>query len=184
MAAPIATTFFSRCLMPMPEPQYHWYAIATRSRHEKAVAEQLWQKEIECFLPLREVLSQWKDRRKKVQLPLFPGYLFVHVPMKLRRLDILKVPSVVRIIGFNGEPASIPDTQIQSVKKLVFSTLLYDPYPYIAEGDRVEIIRGPLKSLQGTLLEKKGRYKFILSVDLIQQAVACEVDSCDIEKIG
>jgi len=168
---------------PAAEPKSDWYAVTTRSRHEKVVAEQLWQKEIECFLPLRDVLSQWKDRRKKVQFPLFPGYLFVKVHMKDRRVDILKVPSVASIVGLNGHPLPIPAEQLDSVKRLVFSTLPYDPYPYIVKGDRVEIIRGALQGLQGILLEKKGRYRFILSVDLIQQAIACEVDSCDVEKI-
>ena len=168
----------------MFEHEVNWYAVTTRSRHEKAVAEQLWQKEIECFLPLREVISKWKDRRKKVQFPLFPGYLFVHVPVQERRLDILKVPSVVRIIGFEGEPGPIPEMQIEAVKRLVFSTLHYDPYPYIGKGDRVEIIRGPLKGLPGILIEKKGTYKFILSIDLIRQGVTCEVDSCDVVKVS
>ncbi len=164
--------------------EVNWYAVTTRSRHEKVVAEQLWQKDIECFLPLREVLSKWKDRYKKVQFPLFPGYLFVKVPMQKRRLDILQVSSVVRIIGCNGESDAIPEVQLQAVKRLVFSTLPHDPYPYIVEGDRVEIVRGPLRGLQGILTEKKGVYKFILSVDLIQQAVACEIDACDVVKIG
>ncbi len=168
----------------MGASEVNWYAVTTRSRHEKAVAEQLWQKEIECFLPLHEVVSKWKDRFKKVQFPLFPGYLFVHVPIQERRLDILKVPSVVRIIGFNGEPESIPEAEVQAVKQLVFSTLPYDPYPYIVKGNRVEIVRGPLRGLQGSLVEKKGTLRFILSIDLIQEAVACEVDACDVVKIG
>ena len=168
---------------PAAQPKSDWYAVTTRSRHEKVVAEQLWQKEIECFLPLRDVLSKWKDRRRKVQFPLFPGYLFVNVQMRCRRVDILKVPSVASIVGLNGHPLPIPAEQVDSVKRLVFSTLPYDPYPYLVEGDRVEITRGALKGLQGVLLEKKGRYRFILSVDLIQQAIACEVDSCDVEKI-
>jgi len=167
----------------MSASELNWYAVTTRSRHEKVVAEQLWQKEIECFLPLHEVISKWKDRLKKVQFPLFPGYLFVHVPIQERRLDILKVPSVVRIIGFNGEPVSIPGPEVQAVKQLVFSTLPYDPYPYIVKGNRVEIVRGPLRGLQGNLVEKKGAFRFILSIDLIQQAVACEVDACDVVKI-
>jgi len=95
----------------MSSSELHWYAVTTRSRHEKVVAEQLWQKEIECFLPLREVISKWKDRKKKVQFPLFPGYLFVHVPIQERRVDILKVPSVVRIIEFNGKPVAIVGLQ-------------------------------------------------------------------------
>lgn len=167
----------------MAEEKKHWYAIYTRSRHEKVVAEELWQKKMEVFLPLRNIVSQWKDRRKEVQFPLFPGYLFVHVPIRQRRLDILKVPSVVRIIGFNNEPEPIPEEQIQAVKTLVFSELPYDPFPEIVVGDRVLVKRGPLRGLVGTLVEKKNRYKFVISVDLIQQAVACEISAADVEKI-
>lgn len=83
---------------------------------------------MEVFLPLHEKVSQWKDRKKMIQVPLFPGYLFVHVPLKDRRLDILKVNSVVRIIGFNSQPVWINEEQIQAVKTLVFSTLPLDPY--------------------------------------------------------
>lgn len=165
------------------EQEIRWYALHTRSRHEKVAAEELWKRQIECFLPLREVVSKWKDRRKRVQFPLFPGYLFVHTQIHQRRLDIVKVPAVVRILGLHGEPLPIPDDQIQAVKTLVFSTLEYDPYPYLGEGARVRILRGPLRGLQGILLEKKNRYTFILSIDLIQKSVACEVDAADVEKI-
>jgi len=167
----------------MQEEPLQWFAVATRSRHEKVVAEQLWQKQIECFLPLREVVSHWKDRRKKVQFPLFSGYLFVHVPIRQRRLDILKVPSVVRVVGFQGEPEPIPEDQIQAVRKLVFSQLPYDPFPYLLEGDLVEIVRGPLRGMVGRLIEKKSKYKFVLSVDLIQQAVSCEIEASDVRKL-
>ncbi len=107
----------------------------------------------------------------------------MHVLLKERKLDILKVPSVVSIIGFNGVPEPIPDEQIQAVKTLVFTAMEYDPYPYLTKGDRVEIIRGPLCGLTGFLMEKKNRYKFIVSVNLIQQSVACEIDAGDVEKI-
>lgn len=167
----------------MLDNDLRWYAVYTRSRHEKVVAEELWKKQIEVFLPLHDKVSQWKDRKKTIQLPLFPGYLFVHAPLRDRRLDVLKVDSVVRIIGFNNEPVAIPDEQIQAVKTLVFSTLVFDPYPYLVVGDRVEIVRGPLKGLRGILLEKKNRLKFILSVDLILKSVACEVDASDVEKV-
>jgi transcription antitermination factor NusG len=164
------------------EPDPRWYALYTRSRHEKIVADQLCRKSIECFLPLRESLSYWKDRKKKVQFPLFPGYVFVHAPIRQRRLEILKVASAVRLIEFNGEPVAIPEDQIESVQRLVFSTLPYDPYPDIVQGDRVEVIRGPLQGLEGTLVRKKNADRFVLSVDLIQQAVACEIDACDVVK--
>ncbi|MGH9342096.1 MAG: transcription termination/antitermination protein NusG [Acidobacteriota bacterium] len=160
-----------------------WYAVHTRSRHEKVTAEQLWQKRIECFLPLHEAVSQWKDRKKRVQFPLFPGYLFVRASIKDSKLDIVKVPSVVRIIGFNGQAMPIPEDQIQAVKTLVFSKLPLDPHPFLAEGDRVRIKVGPLRGLEGILVEKKSKFKFVLAVDLIQQAVSCGVDAGHVEKI-
>ena len=86
----------------------NWYAVYTRSRHEKVAAEELWHREVEVFRPYRNVISKWKDRRKEVQFPLFPGYLFTRCDIQRQRLDILKVPAVVRIIGFNNEPEPIP----------------------------------------------------------------------------
>ncbi len=163
--------------------QVNWYAVHTKPRHEKSVAEQLCRRDIECFLPLREVLSKWKDRRKLVQFPLFPGYLFVHASIRRSRLDIIKVDSVVRILGFNGAPEPIPHQQIESVKQLVYSTLAYDPYPHLAAGDRVRIVRGPLRGLEGILIEKRKGCRFVLNVDLIQQSVSCEIDSSDVEKL-
>ena len=164
------------------ETDLHWYAVSTRSRHEKVAAEELWLRKVECFLPLHERISKWKDRRKTVQFPLFPGYLFVRASIARQRLDILKVPAVVRIIGFQGGAEPIPDEQIQAVKKLVFHRLELDPHPYLAAGDRVRITRGPLRGLEGVLLEKKNRFTFVLSIDLIQQSVACEIDAADVVK--
>jgi len=167
----------------MGSEEKNWYAVYTKSRHEKVVAEELWQKEIEVFLPLRSIVSKWKDRRKEVQFPLFPGYLFVNVPIRERRLDIIKVPSVVRIIGYENEPIPIPTDQIVAVRTLVFSELPYDPFPDIAVGSRVRVKRGPLRGLDGVLVEKKSNCRFVISIDLIQQAVACEIDAADVEKI-
>ncbi len=147
------------------------------------VAEELWRRQIECFLPLRDVVSKWKDRRKVVQFPLFPGYLFVHTDVTRRRLDIVKVNSVVRILGFNGKAEPVPTEQIQAVKTLVYSELPYDPFPDLAVGNQVRIVRGPLRGLVGTLIEKKNIYKFVLTVDLIRQSVACEIDAADVEKV-
>ena len=121
-------------------------------------------------------------RTKKLE-PLFPGYLFVHVPMTERRLDIVKVPSVVRIVGSNNGPEPIPDEQIQSLKHFVFAEIPLNPYPYLKEGDEVRIIRGALKGLRGILVEKKSQFRFVLSVDLIQQSVSCEIDAEDCEKV-
>ena len=160
-----------------------WYVIYTRSRHEKVVAEQLWQKGIECFLPLYEKVSKWKDRRKLVQLPLFPGYLFVRTNITERRLDILKVPSVVGIVGSAGRPEPIEAAQIKAVQNLALRKIPLDPHPYLATGQRVRITRGSLNGLEGILLEKRNRFRLVLSIDLIRQSVACEVDASDVEAI-
>ncbi|MEJ2083816.1 MAG: hypothetical protein P8Y94_17050, partial [Acidobacteriota bacterium] len=93
------------------------------------------------------------------------------------------VPSVVRIIGFNNEPAPIPAEQVDAVKTLVFSKLPYDPFPEMVVGDRVRVRRGPLRGLAGYLIEKKSRFRFVITVDLIQQAVCCEIDAADVEKL-
>ncbi len=161
-----------------------WYAIYTRSRHEKVVEQELRRKEIETFLPLREILSQWKDRKQRVQVPLFAGYVFVRVPLQQRRLDILKVLGVSRIIGINNNPEPIPDEEIEAVQKFLNTTIKYDPYPYLNIGQRVEIKRGALNGLQGILIKKKNKFKFILSVHLIQQSVALEIDASDVEPVG
>ena len=161
-----------------------WYAVYSRSRHEKTVCEELQRRGIETFLPLREILSQWKDRKRRIQIPLFGGYVFVHVPIRQRRLDILKVPGVVRIVGLNNTPEPVPDAEIESVQVFLKTTIRYDPYPYLAVGRRVEIRRGALKGLQGILIKKKNKFKFVLSVHLIQQSVALEIDASDIEPTG
>lgn len=166
----------------MDEPEC-WYAVYSRSRHEKVVEQELQRKGIETFLPLREILSQWKDRKQRVHVPLFSGYVFVHVPVRQRRLDIMKVPGVVRIVGFNNIPETIPDEEIEAVQAFLQTTIKYDPYPYLNVGRRVEIRRGSLKGLQGILVKKKNKFKFILSVHLIQQSVALEIDASDVEPI-
>jgi transcription antitermination factor NusG len=167
----------------MDDPQ-RWYAVYTRSRHEKIVQQELQRKAIETFLPLREILSQWKDRKQRIQVPLFSGYVFVHVPIQERRLDIVKVPGVVRIIGFDNRPEPIPDKEIEAVQTFLATTIKYDPYPYLNVGQRVEVRRGPLKDLEGILIKKKNKFKFILSVHLIQQSVALEIDASDVEPRG
>lgn len=157
-----------------------WYAVYTVVRHEKAANAALREKKIETFLPLREVLSQWKDRKKKVLLPLFPGYLFVHTTLE-DKLDILNTPGVVRILGFSGTPAPIPDDQIESIKTLLESRVPFDPYPYLEEGKRVTVTHGPLSGIVGRIVEKRGLKRLILSVDLIKRAVSVEVDIGEVE---
>ena len=113
------------------EQDVRWYALWTRSRHEQVVREQLEQKHIESFLPTVTRWSRWKDRKKKIDWPLFPGYCFARFNLR-ERLPILKCAGVVNIISFEGEPAPIPEHEIDAIRMLIESELAYDPCPMIA----------------------------------------------------
>lgn len=157
-----------------------WFAVWTRSRHEQVVREQIQEKGIEAFLPTVTKWSRWKDRRKKVDWPLFPGYCFARFD-PADRLSVLKCTGVVSIVSFNGDIAPIPDLEIDSLRRLVTSELQYDPCPLIKEGTMVEVVHGPLKGVVGRLLRKGAHARLVLAVDLIGQAVSVEVDAADVK---
>jgi transcription termination/antitermination protein NusG len=160
----------------------HWYAIQTRSRHEKVVRDQLAAKGIEQLLPLWRKRSAWKDRIKVVEVPLFSGYLFSYFSLR-DRVAVLETIGVARIVGICGKAVPVPDEQIAVVRTMVEQHLPYDPHPYLAEGMRVRIKRGVLLGAEGILIAKKQKHRLIISVDLIQQSVAIDVDSVDVEPL-
>ena len=157
-----------------------WYAIWTRSRHEQVVKDQLARKGFESFLPTIPRWSRWKDRKKKIDWPLFPGYCFARFD-PAERLPILKCTGVVSIVSFDGEIAPIPEQEIDGVRRLVESDLQYDPCPLIRTGMMVEVVHGPLKGVVGRLQRKASHARLILAVDLIGQAVSVEVDTADVK---
>ena len=157
-----------------------WYAVWTRSRHEQVVREQLERKGLEAFLPTITRWSHWKDRKKQVDWPLFPGYCFVRFN-GAERLPVLKCTGVVNIISFDGDIAPIPEQEIESIRQLVESELQFDPCPLIREGMMVEVTHGPLKGVVGRLVRKGNHARLVLSVDLIGQAVSVEVDASDVK---
>jgi transcription antitermination factor NusG len=161
-----------------------WYALYTRSRFEKKMLSELTDRRIEVFLPMREILRRWKDRKKKIWVPLFPGYIFVnHINTPENRFRILNIPGAVRFVGLEGHADPIPEEQIQYVRRFLESSIAIDPYPYMQVGSRVEVIAGPLKGIQGILVEKRGRFRFVLQVDLIRQAVSVEIDASDVRPV-
>ena len=163
-----------------PPTSAQWFAIWTRSRHEQVVREQLEKKRIDAFLPTITRRSRWKDRKKKIDWPLFPGYCFARFDPG-DTLPILKCSGVVNIISFEGRPAPIPDFELESIRLLVGSELQYDPCPMIREGMLVEVLHGPLRGVVGRLMRKDTRHaSLVLSVDLIGQAVSVEVDAADV----
>ncbi len=157
-----------------------WYAVWTRSRHEQVVREQLERKGLEAFLPTITRWSRWKDRKKQVDWPLFPGYCFVRFN-GAERLPVLKCTGVVNIVSFDGDIVAIPEHEIESIRRLVESDLQFDPCPLIREGMMVEVSHGPLKGVVGRLVRKGSHARLVLSVDLIGQAVSVEVDASDVK---
>ena len=159
-----------------------WFAVHTRARHEKKANRALAEKNVETFLPLREVVSQWKDRKKKVFLPLFPGYLFVCMDPG-DRYELLNTAGVIRILGNNGVPVPVSPEEIETTKRLIETGLRYEPFPYSIVGREVEVIRGPLEGAIGRISRTKGAYRLILSVHLIRRSVSVEVDLNDVDFI-
>jgi len=170
---------FVRAIDPEVDERLHWFAVWTRSRHEQVVREQLVNKRIDVFLPTITRWSRWKDRKKKIDWPLFPGYCFARFDPD-ERLSILKCTGVVSIISFQGEPAPIPEHEVDGIRRLIDSDLAFDPCPLIREGMMVEVTHGPLKGVIGRLVRKSDKARLLLSVDLIGQGVSVEVDAADV----
>jgi transcription antitermination factor NusG len=159
----------------------NWYAVYTKSRHEKLTSKFLVSRGVVTFLPLRSVLSRWKDRKKLITVPLFPSYVFVNILQKDIH-NVIYSKGVLRMVGINGVPYPIPNEQIESVEKLVKSDLKYDPYPYVNIGAEAEIKNGPLAGVVGKIIEKRpSKHIVVLSVDLIKRSVSVEVHVHDIE---
>jgi transcription antitermination factor NusG len=157
-----------------------WFALWTRSRHEQVVRDQLEQKHIEAFLPTVTAGVDGRIARRKIDWPLFPGYCFARFNPR-ERLPILKCTGVVNIISFEGEPAAIPEREIDGIRRLVESDLAYDPCPMIREGMVVEVVHGPLTGRRRTSRTEERQARLVLSVDLIGQAVSVEVDAADVK---
>ena len=160
-----------------------WYAVHTRSRHEKLVHAQLLGSEVEPFLPLREERRRWKDRWKWVQFPLFPGYMFVRGAVEQLEL-VWRAKGVARVLGNSrGRPSPVPDAQVHRVRAVVDSGLQVEPCPYMQEGTLVRVFRGPLMGVEGIFVERRGLGRIVIRVDLIAKAVAAEIAEEDVEPV-
>jgi len=156
--------------------RHPWYALHVRSRYEMGVARQLRGMDYEEFLPLYECRKHWSDRIKEVQTPLFPGYLFCRFDPQ-NRLPILKTPGVIQVVGYNRQPIPVDEDEIKSIQTLVTSGIPNQPWPFLKVGEKVRIESGPLRGLEGVLVEFKGNRRLILSVSLLQRSVAVEMDA-------
>jgi transcription antitermination factor NusG len=159
--------------------QPHWYALYTYANHEKQVAAELDARTVEHFLPLYSSMRRWKDRRVTLDLPLFPGYVFVRLVLR-DRLRVVQIPSVARLVGFGGLPVALPDTEMAILRSGFSERFRAEPHAFLAVGRRVRITGGPFAGLEGVLVRRKNNLRVVISLDLIQKSVAVDVDAADV----
>jgi transcription antitermination factor NusG len=159
---------------------YPWYALRIRPRFEKFAAKNLRDKGYEEYLPLTRSTRRWSDRMKTIAAPLFPGYLFCKFDIQ-DRLPILVVPGVLCIVGIGKAPATIPESQISSLQQVTTSGMECEPWPFAQVGQSVSVERGPLAGLKGIVIENKSSLRLVLSLPLLQRAVAVEMDRSSVD---
>ncbi len=159
-----------------------WYVASTRSRHEKMVGQQLTGRGIEFYLPLASTRSTWKDRKVTVDLPLFPGYIFVRIPWH-DRLGVLQTPGVVNMVGTCARAGEVSSQEIENLKLCLQRQGQLEPHPYLPVGQLVRIKQGAFRGMMGRLARYSNQYRLVMTIEAIQRSVALEVDSADIEAI-
>ena len=159
-----------------------WYALRTRSRAERVVRDQLTSRGIESYLPLLKRVSQWKDRRKLIQWPLFPGYCFARISHE-QKLLVLQAHGMVQIVGSANCPEPIPEEEMTAIIQVMKSTSHYEHIPYLEEGTWVEVIRGPFLGVRGKFVRRANQCRLVLSISLIRQAAAVEIDAADVAAV-
>lgn len=176
---PLSLPFPSDTVVHTP----HWYVAYTYPRHEKAVADQLSQRSVETFLPTFTKTSRWKDRRVSLDLPLFAGYVFTRISAD-ERIRILAIPSVIRILSFRGVPVPVNDAEIDAVRLCMGRGAKLQPHRFIAVGDRVRVREGVFEGLEGVVVHYNNSCKLVVSIGLIHQSVALEIEAGCLEHVG
>jgi len=165
-------------------PGLQWYAIQTRSRHEKFVDSQLKQRGVTTFLPLVNELRRWSDRQKLVQLPLFSSYVFARFVASVEnRIRIVSTYGVVSIVGNRGEGIAIPDNEVESIQRLLASSIPFVDCPFVRIGQRVRIRGGCMHGVEGILVGRKGNRSLVISVETIERSLAIQLEGYDVEPI-
>jgi transcription antitermination factor NusG len=161
----------------------HWYAVCTMPQHEKSVVKQLAVRDVESFLPTYETVRVWKNRqRMKLILPLFPTYLFAHITPR-ERGKVLQSPGVIQIVGNARESIPLPDAEIEFLR-CGLSRQLVEPYCDLVIGERVRVKSGLMQGVEGMLVRRAGNLRFVLTIALINQSAAIQVDAGDIERLS
>jgi transcription termination/antitermination protein NusG len=176
--------FIEHPQLPLSGADVCWYAVQTRSRHERVVAAQLREQGVSTFLPLTTQIRRWSDRRKLVELPLFSGYVFVHAAVSPQiRTIVLFSRGVVRFVAMRGEPLPIPDQQIDNIKELLAKNIRCAAHPFLKVGQRVRIRGGSLEGLEGILVAHDGDRKLVISVGTIERSFSIRIEGYDVDVI-
>jgi transcription antitermination factor NusG len=154
---------------------FSWFALRVRSNYEHVTALHLRDRGFEEFSPTYKTERQWSDRKKQIDLPLFPGYVFCRLNPE-DRLPVLTVPGTVGLVGFGKGPAAVPDHEIESVRRMIGAGLLVAPWPFLEVGQTVLIERGPLTGVEGTIQEVKKTFRLVVSIPMLQRSVSAEID--------
>lgn len=164
---------------------FNWYAIYVRSRHEFVSHRELLKKGIASYLPTIKKLRRWKDRQKSLEFPLFPGYLFVHIPPRPDEyLNVLKTRGVVNMLHSEpGSPATLLEEEIATLKLMLESGAELSIYPQLKEGTKVSIKKGPLKGATGLVSKQEGQYMFVVNIHILGRSVAVRTYADDLETI-
>jgi transcription antitermination factor NusG len=160
-----------------------WYALRTKHQHEKVATVALSNKNFEVFLPLYESVRRWRDRKKLLSLPLFPGYLFLWGTLR-RWQEVVTTPGVRGFVQLGSRAAVIPEAEIESVRRVLNGSFHAEPCAFLNSGDWVRVRSGPLSGIEGVLVRKKSAFRLVLSVDMIGRSVSVELDSNIVERIG
>jgi transcription antitermination factor NusG len=160
-----------------------WYAIQVKTRFEKVVALHLRGKAYDEYLPTYRSRRRWSDRVKEIERPLFPGYIFCRFDAT-DRLPLLVIPGVKSIVGFGGTLISVPEQEIAALKRVINSGMQYEPWPGISVGQAVQVRHGPLRGLEGVVVQVKGKHHLIISVNLLQRSVSVEIDKESVTPLG
>jgi transcription antitermination factor NusG len=164
------------------EHNVEWYALRIRHQHEKIAATALSNKDFEVFLPMYESVRWWGRRRKTLAAPLFPGYLFLYATLRRWR-DVVTTPGVQGFVQLGNRAAVIPEEEIESVRRVLNTSLNAEPCPFLYCGDLVRVKSGPLLGMEGLLIRRKTLYRLVLSVEMIGRSVSVEVDSNIVELV-
>jgi transcription antitermination factor NusG len=183
--APLVTRVGAAGMAPAADVEVYvqprWYAVYTRANHERRVAGQLRERGVENFLPQYESVRKWKDRNVRLQMPLFPGYVFVHLALQ-NRLLVLEVPGVAWLVSFAGRPVAVPEEEFAKIRGFLNQGLCAKPHPYLKAGRRVRVRSGPLEGMEGIVVRRKNGSRLVISLELIQRAKAVDIAESSLEE--